>query len=415
MLRHAIADPAQVIPASIYDEWSYALPGPRSPLVVAEPEAVRAILLDQGDTFGRNRPLRTLMRRAWGKGLAAAEGDSWAAQRRAAAPAFRPTAIAAATPTMTATTRHAAERWPCGESIDLQPALGRIVARIVLETLLSSARDWDSDAIAADIPHVMRDVARFGLLEVAPIPAAWLDRLRRTGRSDAEARLRRIARDIAARAPTAPHQLTALLRDSGPLADNVFGFMIAGFETSALGAAWALYLLALHPDWQAAVRAEATTAPDETNRPIARAVVQEALRLYPPGPLLVRAATRETELLGHRIRRGQTVIIPVYAIHRHRRLWADPDRFDPDRFAPAGSYPRGAYLPFGAGPRLCIAAGFATAEIATIVSELVRDLHFTATGAAPVVSLKVSTHSTTGLHVTAQPVAQARAQSPLPR
>lgn len=405
MLRHAIADPARAIPASIYDAWSYALPGPRSPLLIAEPEAVRAILLDQGETFGRNRPLRTLMRRAWGNGLAAAEGDSWAAQRRAAAPAFRPNAIAAAMPTMTAATRHAAEHWPCGESIDLQPALGRIVARIVLETLLSSARDEDSDAIAADIPEVMRDVARFGLLEVAPIPAAWLDRLRRTGRSDAEARLRRIARDIATRAPTDPHQLTALLRDVGPLADNLFGFMIAGFETSALGAAWALYLLALHPDWQAAVQAEAADAPDDTTRPIARAVVQEALRLYPPGPLLVRAATRETELLGHRIRRGQTVIIPVYAIHRHRRLWADPDRFDPGRFAASGSYPRGAYLPFGAGPRLCIAAGFATAEIVTIVSGLVRELHFTATGPAAVVSLKVTTHSTTGLHVTAQPVA----------
>lgn len=405
MLRHAIADPARVIPASIFADWSYAMPGPRSPIVIAEPDAVRQVLLDTGESFGRNRPLQTVMRRAWGAGLAAAEGDSWTAQRRAAAPAFRPKAIDAATPIMATAVRRAAERWPCGDSVDLQAMIGRIVVKIVVETLLSGAPDLDTDAIAADIPEVMRDVARFGLLEVAPIPAVWLDRLRRTGRSKAEARLRRIARGIAADGEVEDHRLAALLRDSGPLADNIFGFMIAGFETSALGAAWALYVLALHPEWQAAVRAEAKAAQDETSRPIARAVVQEALRLYPPGPLLVRAATRDTELLGHRIHRGQAVIIAVFAIHRHRQLWDRPDTFDPGRFHAGQTTPRGAYLPFGAGPRLCIAAGFATAEITAIVSGLVRDLAFTASGAAPSVSMKVSTHSTTGLHVTAQPVA----------
>lgn len=404
MLRYAISDPARVIPDSIFDDFSYALPGPRSPIVIAEPDAVRQVLLDSGETYGRNRPLQTLMRRAWGTGLAAAEGESWAVQRRAAAPAFRPKAIDAATPIMSAAVRGAAERWPCGDSIDLQPVIGKIVARIVLETLLSGVASFDTDAIADDIPEVMRDVARFGLLEIAPIPAVWLDRVRRTGRSSAEVRLRHIARDIAARGATEEHQLATLLRDSGPLADNIFGFMIAGFETSALGAAWALYLLALHPEWQAAVRAEAATAQDETTRPVARAVVQEALRLYPPGPLLVRAATRDTELLGHRIRRGQAVIIPVFAIHRHRQLWERPDIFDPGRFQTGQTYNRGAYLPFGAGPRLCIAAGFATAEITTIVSGLVRGLSFTPTDPAPEVSLKVSTHSTTGLHVVAHPV-----------
>ncbi|MEG3174918.1 cytochrome P450 [Sphingomonas sp. RB3P16] len=405
MLRYAISDPARVIPASIFDDWSYALPGPRLPIVIAEPDAVRHVLLDTGETFGRNRPLQTLMRRAWGTGLAAAEGESWAAQRRAAAPAFRPKAIDADTPIMATAVRRAAERWPCGDSVDLQPTIGKVVVKIVLETLLSGAQRFDTDAIAADIPEVMRDVAKFGLLEVAPIPAVWLDRLRRTGRSKAEARLRHIARDIAADGTAEDHQLAALLRNSGPLADNIFGFMIAGFETSALGAAWALYLLALHPEWQAAVRAEARAAQDQTTRPIARAVVQEALRLYPPGPLLVRAATRDTELLGHRIYRGQAVIIAVFAIHRHRQLWGRPDTFDPNRFQAGQTTPRGAYLPFGAGPRLCIAAGFATAEITTIVSGLVRYLAFTASGAAPIVSMKVSTHSTTGLHVTAQPVA----------
>ena len=410
-LRNVLSDPAAVIPVSIFTHWTFKLPGPGFPLVVTQPDAVREVLLDAGDTFGRNRQLRMLMRRAWGEGLAASEGEPWSRQRRAAAPAFRPQAVQAATDTMAAAARRLSKTWPSDRPVELSAAVGRIVTEIVMGTLLSGLDDIDLDEVAADIPHLAREVVKFGLLEAVPLPHRLVSRLRGLGRSAAEARLRHVAARLAAArgfSTGEAQNLLALLQHAGPLSDNVLGFMLAGFETTALGAAWAIYLLALYPEWQEAVRAEAERPVCAGEAfpalPTARLVAQEALRLYPPAPLLVRSAMRATTLQGHSLLPGQAVLIHIYAIHRHRRLWARPDAFDPRRFEASARYDRGAYLPFGAGPRLCIAASFALTEISVILSELVRAFRFTPAGPAPDISLKVSTHSSTGLHVIAEPL-----------
>ncbi|MDH7973432.1 cytochrome P450 [Sphingomonas sp. AR_OL41] len=128
MLRHAISDPAAVIPASIYEHWAIKLPGPVSPVVITHPDDVRRVLLDKGELFGRNRQLRMMMRRAWGRGLAAAQGPDWARQRHAASPAFRPPAVEASVAAMAQVTRHVAAGWPASGGIDLGAAMGRIVA-----------------------------------------------------------------------------------------------------------------------------------------------------------------------------------------------------------------------------------------------------------------------------------------------
>jgi cytochrome P450 len=107
---------------------------------------------------------------------------------------------------------------------------------------------------------------------------------------------------------------------------------------------------------------------------------------------------KRTTLEGFRLWPGQNILIPVYAIHRHRSLWDCPNAFDPGRFHKSQSYDRGAFLPFGAGPRLCIAATFALTEMATILSTLVRRFRFTPVGEEPIVSLVVGTHSLNGLH-----------------
>lgn len=409
MLRRSISDPASVIPACIYDDWALKLPGPLSPVVVAHPDDVRNILIDKGDTFGRNRQLRMMMRRAWGQGLAAAEGDSWIQQRRAASPAFRPQSVADATVTMAETTRRVSSGWSENEPIELGTAIGRVVAEVVMSTLMTGLDDIDFETMAADISHFVREATTFGLLDIAPIPDSMIDRLRGLGRSPQEARLRALAERLAAlrsAPPDATQDIPALLRGIGPLADNILGFMPAGFETSALAAAWAIYLLALNPDWQEAVRDEGQTAKSVDNTPhslpIAYQVAQEALRLYPPAPLLVRAAIKRTEIRGFTLRPGQVIIIPVFAIHRHRQLWDQPDMFDPARFDASCRYNRSAFLPFGAGPRMCIAASFALTEIAVIVSELVKCFHFETASPPPVVSLRTTTHSLNGLHVNAK-------------
>ena len=406
MMTRAITDPASVIPASIYDEWALKLPGPFSPIVISHPEDIRRVLLDKDENFGRNRQLRLLMRRAWGEGLAAATGDSWVAQRQAATPLFRPKAAEAAQSAMAQIAAVAAARWDRAQPLELRSAMGRIIIEIVMTVMLTGLDDPDYDQMIADIPVFVRAAGRFGLADFLPVSDRMIDQLRGIGRSPEEARLRALATRLAAIRAAPPdlvQDLPALLRGIGPLADNILGTLPAAYETSAIAVAWALYLLALYPDWQDAVRKEAQQSANDTDKPdplpVARMVAQETLRLYPPAPLLARAATRRTSMRGHKLWPGQVVIIPVYAIHRHRQLWDRPDTFDPSRFAAGATYDRGAFLPFGAGPRLCIAAQFAVTEIAVVMSELVKRFRFTPIGPAPIVSLKISTHSTNGLNV----------------
>lgn len=401
-LKSIVSDPAAVIPAAISHEWAVKLTGPRFPLVIAHPEDVRAVLVDKDGAFERDRQLRRLMRRAWGNGLAASEGEAWADQRRAASPPFRPAAIELAKPVMVTVTRNVSQGWRAGQDVELAAHMGRIVSEVVTTSLLTSQGGLDYDEIARDIPKVVGEVSTFGLLDAAPFPDVVVNRLRGLGRSAEERRLRSAAAVIA-RLRSEPQHLPALLRALGAIEDNVLGFMLAGFETTALGAAWAIYLLARYPEWQEKVRAEAMTGTGEGDLPLTRHIVMEALRLYPPAPLLVRKVAKPTHLRGHSLAPGQAILIPVYAVHRHRQLWNDPDNFDPDRFN-SGNYDRGAFLPFGAGPRLCIAAQFAQVEIATIIAELVRAFRFTPSPIEPEVSLRISTHSRNGIHVKADAI-----------
>jgi cytochrome P450 len=167
------------------------------------------------------------------------------------------------------------------------------------------------------------------------------------------------------------------------LRDNLLTFIVAGHETTALTLAWAFYLLAHHPDAQDCARAEAQAvlggraagAADVARLPFVRAVIDEALRLYPPAGLLSRTARERDELAGATILPGDTVMLPVYAIHRHRDRWEAPDAFRPERFLgpPPARY---AYLPFGVGPRICIGAAFAVQEAVIILATLLARFRF---------------------------------------
>jgi cytochrome P450 len=405
LLRRGILDPASTIPASVYEVRALKL-SRAGPLVVTHPEAVRAALLDKGDTFGRNRQLRLLMRRAWGDGLAGVEGAAWERQRRAASPAFRPDSVRAAAPEMAAAAELGSGRWRSGDRVDLVAAMERIVTEIISTTLLSGVDDLDLDSVVADMRPFTQEVTLFGALDVLPLPERVVNRLRGLGRSPEEARLRAVAAKLARLGGVEDgRHLPTLLRGSGPIEENMLGFMISGLGTTAAGAAWAAWLLARYPEWQEKVREEAMAAPAAGRAPessVARQVAQEALRLYPPAPILARAVLKRTVLEGFRLWPGQTIIVPVYAIHRHRSLWDRPDSFDPSRFGESGKYDRAAYLPFGAGPRLCIAATFALTEIAAILATLVRRFRFTPSGPEPEVSLRIGTYSLNGLHASVE-------------
>jgi cytochrome P450 len=166
------------------------------------------------------------------------------------------------------------------------------------------------------------------------------------------------------------------------LRDNLLTFIGAGHETTALALTWSLYLLGAHPPTAARVRAEIAEVAGEDRITDAhverltftRQVVLEAMRLYPSLPLMSRMCAQDVEAGGLKVTKGTFVFIPIYAIHRHRLLWDQPDVFDPDRFSPersAGRH-RFSYLPFGAGPRVCIGQAFAQTETVAILATLMR-------------------------------------------
>jgi cytochrome P450 len=170
------------------------------------------------------------------------------------------------------------------------------------------------------------------------------------------------------------------------LVDNLLTFLLAGHETTAKALTWTLYLLARSPGWQQRVRAEVqamcgagpVTARHLAELKLTQQVLKESMRLYPPAPVMSRLVGRDLELRGHRLPAGALIVIPVFAVHRHRKLWADPDRFDPTRFAPEAEaeHLRTQFMPFGFGPRTCIGMAFAMIEAVVMLATLVRAARF---------------------------------------
>jgi cytochrome P450 len=170
------------------------------------------------------------------------------------------------------------------------------------------------------------------------------------------------------------------------MVDNLLTFLLAGHETSAKSLAWMLYLVALSPAWEQRLLAEVTRVAGDD--PIgaqhvdqltdAAMFIKEAMRLYPPISSLARVATKDVDLGGTPVAKGNIIVMPIFAIHRHERLWEDPGRFDPERFTPEreAKQVRYQYMPFGAGPRVCIGASFATLEATILLASFVRAARF---------------------------------------
>jgi cytochrome P450 len=190
-----------------------------------------------------------------------------------------------------------------------------------------------------------------------------------------------LGRLVAARDPETGAQMPERL-----IIDNVVTFLMVGQETTAQALTWTLYLLAFLPEWQEQVRDEVLRATDGEvvsgeslpQLKLLEAVFLESMRLYPPAPSLMRVTTRSLKLGDLDLRRGATVVIPTYVLHRHRRLWRDPLVFDPSRFTPEAKAARHrcAYMPFSAGPRSCIGGSFSVLEAKVLLATLLAGARF---------------------------------------
>jgi cytochrome P450 len=170
------------------------------------------------------------------------------------------------------------------------------------------------------------------------------------------------------------------------LVDNIVSFLMAGYDTTAFALTWTLYLISKSPEWEARMLQEVeqvvgsgpVTSAHVEHLVTVQQVLNESLRLFPTAPIIVRDIVDDIEFDGVSIPAGTIGIIPIYAIHRHRNYWDDPDRFDPNRFArDSRSKPtRFQFMPFGAGPRICIGAAFAMIEATIMLATFVRAGHF---------------------------------------
>ncbi|RMH44407.1 MAG: cytochrome P450 [Alphaproteobacteria bacterium] len=375
---------------------------PRRWHMVMDPGALRRILIERLDDYPKSEVTKNVLRPAIGESLFVAEGAHWRWQRRTAAPVFSQRNIRSLTPIMTAAAARAAERLDAqaGRAADLFAEMLRTTFEVISDVTFSGGEGLDRQAVHAAIDAYMAQTARVSLLDVLGAPA-WVPRPNRILSGRALDRMKRIAdRAIDSRRATGPGAVPDLLdlllaghdpesgrqMTTGELRDNLLAFIVAGHETTSLALAWSLYLLAFDPGWQARLRDEVraaigdrpATAEDLSAMPLVRQVIEEALRLYPPAAFLSRTARRADTLLGREIRPGDTVILPIYALHRNRLLWEEPDAFRPERFRDGRPVDRFAYLPFGDGPRICIGAQFAIQEASVILATLLGRLRFRA-------------------------------------
>jgi cytochrome P450 len=189
--------------------------------------------------------------------------------------------------------------------------------------------------------------------------------------------------DLATKIMTTADPVTGARFDGAEMVDQVAIFFLAGHETSASALAWGLHLLALYPDVQERVAAEAATLParpafsDLSKLAFTRDVFREVLRLYPPVPMMVRETARPERFRDRDVAPGAQVVLSPWHLHRHARLWEAPDAFAPERWATENgrACARDAYIPFSSGPRVCTGAGFAMAEGVLLLALITRAVH----------------------------------------
>lgn len=369
----------------------------RDQLMLNDPEAIRHVLVTNSDNYARNAATHRVLQPLLGGGLFLAEGESWRHRRRTIAPAMTPrTMPVVARHVVTATEATEAGLLGARGSVLLLPVLQRLALDIAAVSMFSLEA-------ASFAPRLREMLTRYGLRFAAPslldlvlpggVPSP-IDFGRAAFRREWLAMMDRIIdrREKLPPAADQPRDLFDLLAaardpqdgagfDRAMLRDEVSTMIIAGHETTAVTLFWACYAAARLPGAQSRIAAEVAgldLSADKAAEAIrslifTRAFIDEVLRLYPPAFLIVREAKEPDIIAGHRIAAGTAVSVSPWILHRHRKRWHDPDSFDPRRFLPGATPPeRYAYMPFGAGPRICVGAQFALTEAVLVLARLIQ-------------------------------------------
>ena len=405
MIRIVYRNPLELWGEPSYNEPWISVTGVGGPLVIAnDPELIRHVLVDNAKNYKMATVRQKILRPILRDGLLTAEGEVWKRSRKAMAPVFTPRTVFGFAPAMLRRTLDFAERYADGSLSDIARDMTMLTYEVLAETLFSGEIAGQKDTFAHDIDRLLETMGRVDPLDLLRAPD-WLPRLTRIRGRKTMAYFRGIVADTVSmreerlrRDPDGVPQdfLTLLLKAEGPggltraeVEDNIITFIGAGHETTARALGWTLYCLAEAPWEREPVEAEIDAVlarePDPTKwlemMPLTRAVFEEALRLYPPAPSINREPIEPETWKDLHIPRYAAVLVMPWVVHRHRKLWDRPDAFMPERFHPGNrdKIDRFQYLPFGAGPRVCIGARFAMQDAIIALAMLLSRFRFDTT------------------------------------
>lgn len=390
-------------PAKLYRAWmaEFRTPFFRS-YMINDPTLINLVLKERPDDFPKSDRIGAGLRPLLGESVFLTNGETWKRQRRIIDPSFEGGRLRETFPAMWAAGEAAVVRMhglAYGQPHDIEPETSHAAADVIFRTLFSIPIE---DAVATRVFDEFRSYQRtqpiLNLAAFIPGPT-WMPRFFKSETKQTAKAIRSLITGLtekrlkAIEAGDAPDDLaTKIMTTADPftgetftvaeMVDQVAIFFLAGHETSASALAWTLYLLALNPEWQDAVAQEAETLTQNFSSVSklrkTRDVFREALRLYPPVPMMVRETTCPENFRDRDVTKGAQVVLSPWHLHRHERLWENPDGFDPDRWGTdAGkASARDAYMPFSSGPRVCTGAGFAMIEGVLLLAMIVKEFRF---------------------------------------
>ncbi|MBD9450537.1 MAG: cytochrome P450 [Rhizobium altiplani] len=403
-------------PLELWGEPSYTLPWIQTrffrerTLIVNDPGLIRHVLVDNATNYRMSDIRQLILRPILRDGLLTAEGEVWKRSRKAVSPVFTPRHANGFAGQMLRQSEDYAIKYESagrdGKVFEIAADMTELTFAMLADTLFSGEIVTSSDSFADDVNALLHRMGRVDPMDLLRAPS-WVPRVTRIGgqkvldkfrnivRQTMDARLARMQADRA----SAPDDFLTLLLDQAAtggltndeIEDNILTFIGAGHETTARALAWTLYCVANTPHIREAMEEEIDRVLAQDVEPVkwldlmpyTRAAFEEALRLYPPAPSINRAAIaadRWTDAKGEtvEIEAGVTVLIMPWTLHRHELYWDKPRAYIPERFLPENRAKIGRFqfLPFGAGPRVCIGATFALQEAVIALAVLMHRFRF---------------------------------------
>ena len=376
----------------------------RTVLLINDPRAIEQVLATQHRNFQKTLGYRTpFMRRLFGQGLLVSEGPLWTRQRRLAQPAFHRERIAGYASTIVTFTDRLAERWESGEVRDIHAEMLRLTTQVVTKTLFNAAVPPEIEKLGSASEAVMAHFTNQWsiwrmLLSLLPSPGKRrfdqvMERL--------DDYIFNVIRERRASGDTGDLlSMLLIARDENgnamsdqQLRDELTTLMVAGLDTTALALSWGFYLLARHPavatelaDEIAEVLGERAPAFEDLPRlKFTECVMKETMRLYPPAWIVGREAIADCEVEGRAVKKGTSVIMSQWLMHRDPRHFTNVDQFEPARWGvEENKLPKFAYFPFGGGPRVCIGNSFAMMEAMLVTARLMQRFRFSPQSTMPI-------------------------------